>query len=106
MFGRREKQAGAGVEILGLGQRARRHVGHAGEDGAINASARWVHPPTQPDKAAQHVCGPTQTDRFGRFGCPKWVGPLEMPSHRTPPALRKTYIDMTRSMKTLCLSCV
>jgi hypothetical protein len=79
MFGRREKQAGAGVEILGLGRRARRHVGHAGEDGAINASARWVHPPTQPDKAAQPVRGPTQMDRFGRFGCPKWAGPLEMP---------------------------
>jgi hypothetical protein len=54
-------------------------VGHAGEDGAINASARWVHPPTQPDKVAQPVRGPTQTDRFGRFGCPKWVDPLEMP---------------------------
>jgi hypothetical protein len=67
------------VEILGLGRRARRHVGHAGKDGAINASARWVHPPTQPDKAAQPVRGPTQTDGFERFGCPKWVGPLEMP---------------------------
>jgi hypothetical protein len=66
---------------LGLGQRARHHVGHAGEDGAINASARWVHPPTQPDIVAQPVRGPTQTDRFGRFDCPKWVGPLEMPLH-------------------------
>jgi hypothetical protein len=64
---------------LGLGRRARRCVGHANEDGAINASARWVHPPIQPDKAAQPVRGPTQTDRFGRFSCPKWVGPLEMP---------------------------
>jgi hypothetical protein len=79
MFGRREKQAEAGVEILGLGRRARRHVGHAGEDGAINASARWVHLPTQSDKVAQPVRGPTQTDRFGRFGYPKWVCPLEMP---------------------------
>jgi hypothetical protein len=82
MFGRREKQAGAGVEILVLGRRARLHVGHAGKDGAINASARWVHPPIQPDKVAQPIRGPTQTDRFGRFGYPKWVGLLEMPLWR------------------------
>jgi hypothetical protein len=93
MFGWRKKQAGAGVEILGLGRRARRRVGHAGEDSAINASARWVHPPTQPDKAAQPVCGPTQTDRFRRFGCPKWVGPLEMPLELCFPTLLERSIS-------------
>jgi hypothetical protein len=34
---------------------------------------------TEAGRKAFSVRGPTQTDRFGRFGCLKWVGPLEMP---------------------------
>jgi hypothetical protein len=34
---------------------------------------------TEAGREAFSVRGPTQTDRFGRFGYPKWVGPLEMP---------------------------
>jgi hypothetical protein len=35
--------------------------------------------PTHPDRHVFCVRGPTQTDRFGPFRTPKWVGPLEMP---------------------------
>jgi hypothetical protein len=34
---------------------------------------------TETGREAFSVRGPTQTDRFRRFGCLKWVGPLEMP---------------------------
>jgi hypothetical protein len=34
---------------------------------------------TEAGREAFCVRGATQTDRFRRFGCPKWVGPLEMP---------------------------
>jgi hypothetical protein len=34
---------------------------------------------TKAGREAFSVRGPTQMDRFGCFGCPKWVGPLEMP---------------------------
>jgi hypothetical protein len=34
---------------------------------------------TEAGREAFSVRSPTQTDRFRRFGCPKWVGPLEMP---------------------------
>jgi hypothetical protein len=34
---------------------------------------------TEAEREAFSVRGPTQTDRFGCFGCLKWVGPLKMP---------------------------
>jgi hypothetical protein len=34
---------------------------------------------TEAGREAFSVQGPTQTDQFGQIGCPKWVGPLEMP---------------------------
>jgi hypothetical protein len=34
---------------------------------------------TEAGREAFSVWGPTQTNRFGCFGYPKWVGPLEMP---------------------------
>jgi hypothetical protein len=43
-------------------------------------SGRWVHPTTHPDKAGLAVRGPTHMDQIGPIRCPKWVGPLEMPS--------------------------
>jgi hypothetical protein len=46
---------------------------------AINASARWVDPPIQPDRPHFGVRGLTQTDIFRPFRTHNWVGPLEMP---------------------------
>jgi hypothetical protein len=40
-------------------------------------------------REAFSVRGPTQTNRFGRFDCPKWVGPLEMPLAPGPPRWRQ-----------------
>jgi hypothetical protein len=34
---------------------------------------------TETGREAFSVRSPTQTDRFRQIGCPKWVGPLEMP---------------------------
>jgi hypothetical protein len=38
------------------------------------------HPTTHPDNAELAVRGPTHTNQIGPIRCPKWVGPLEMPS--------------------------
>jgi hypothetical protein len=58
---------GSAAQKIGLTSFAQKMGSAAG----CTARSKW----TEAGQEAFSVRGPTQMNQFGRFGCPKWIGP-------------------------------